>query len=96
MQGFREVYRLLSHLSNYRLSLVPFGVFNISRSPRNIEVMDCDQLLLDIRTRPHFGGLAEQYTDLSAADFIKEVSFLLFGFRIVDICDFLRRDTPCD
>lgn len=30
--------------------------FQISRSPRNIEVMDCDQLLLDIRTRTHFGG----------------------------------------
>ena len=30
--------------------------FQISRSPRNIEVMDCNQLLLDIRTRTHFGG----------------------------------------
>ncbi len=32
------------------------ALFQISRSPRNIEVMDCDQLLLDIRTRTHFGG----------------------------------------
>ena len=31
-----------------------------------------------------------------AVDIIKEVSFLLFGFRIVDICDLLRRNTPCD
>ena len=32
------------------------ALFQISRSPRNIEVMDCNQLLLDIRTRTHFGG----------------------------------------
>ena len=32
------------------------ALFQISRSPRNIEVMDCDQLLLDIRTRTHLGG----------------------------------------
>jgi len=31
-----------------------------------------------------------------AVDIIKEVSFLLFRLSVVDICDLLRRDTPCD
>ena len=53
---FKRYLCVIYFLSNYRLPLVPFGVFNISRSPRNIEVMDCNQLLLNIRTRVHFGG----------------------------------------
>ena len=32
------------------------ALLQICWSPRNIEVVDCDQLLLDIRTRTHFGG----------------------------------------
>lgn len=32
------------------------ALLKVSWSPRNIEVVDCNQLLLDIRTSTRFGG----------------------------------------
>ena len=57
--------------------------------------MDGNKPFLYVSTRTHFCRRTEQNTNLTITDFIKKIGFLLFGFRIVDICDFLRRDTPC-
>ena len=54
-------------------------LLQISQSPRNIEVVDCDQPFLDVCTSTHFHRRTEQNTDFSAADFIQKIGLLLFG-----------------
>ena len=72
------------------------ALLQISWSPWYIKVMDGDKPFLYVSTRTHFCRRTEQNTNLTITDFIKKIGFLLFSFRIVDICNFLRRDTPCD
>ncbi|WP_302941640.1 hypothetical protein, partial [uncultured Ruminococcus sp.] len=54
-------------------------LLQISQSPRNIEVVDCDQPFLDVCISTHFHRRTEQNTDFSAADLIQKIGLLLFG-----------------
>lgn len=51
---FKRYLCVIYFLSNYRLPLVPFGVFNIRGFPRNVKVMKCAQLMLEICACSHF------------------------------------------
>ena len=72
------------------------ALLQICGAPRYIKVMDGDKPFLYVSTRTHFCRRTEQNTNLTITDFIKKIGFLLFSFRIVNVCNFLRRDTPCD
>ena len=68
------------------------ALFQVARSPRRIEVMECDKPVLDIHTGTHFEGRTHEHSYLSGTDFGEEFLLTSFGVGLVDKGDLFPRD----
>lgn len=75
---------------------VPFDLFNISRSPRNIQIVNGYQLVLNVSACPHFCGASEEYSHFTRTHLFKQFAFLLFGLSIVYVGYLIGWDTLSD
>ena len=66
------------------------SLLQVTRSPRNIQIMQCNQLFLTVCTRTHFACTAQQNSHFTFIHTVEEISFLLFGFCIMYIGDLIR------
>ena len=66
------------------------SLLQVTRSPRNIQIMQCNQLFLTVCTRTHFACTAQQNSHFAFIHTVKEISFLLFSLGIMYISDFFR------
>ena len=71
------------------------ALFQISRSPGCVKVMESDQPVLYIHTGSHLKGGTHEHTDLTGADFTEQFLFAGFGVRFVDESDLLSRNPSC-
>ena len=69
---------------------------HIGRTPPHIQVVNCNQFVLDVGSCTHLCGTTKQHTHLTGTNLGKEVFFLCFGVCIMDECDFLRRYSVCN
>src|SRR5690606_30875777 len=71
----------------------PAALLQGARTPRAVEVVKSNQLRLHVRARPHLERRSEQYPNLSAAYFGEQFLLLALGIGVVNIGDFLGRNT---
>ena len=65
---------------------------HICRSPRDIQMMQCNQPLLNIDANSHLKGRSDQYPDTAVSNPPKQGSTLCFGFGFMDIGNFAFRN----
>jgi hypothetical protein len=73
-----------------------FALFDLSRLPGSIEVMQGDQAFLDVGAGAHFLGTADQHTHRTIPYFLEEGLFLGVGFGVADGGDLLGRNAGSD
>ena len=68
----------------------------ITRTPWAIDMMQCNQTLLHIKTSAHLGSRANQHADCTRFHFAAECVLFCGSVRIVNICDLVSRYTLGD
>ena len=68
------------------------SLLQVSRPPGTVQVMEGNEAVLDVCSRTHFEGAAQEDADLTAADLGKEGLFPGFGVGVVDERDLIRGD----
>ena len=71
----------------------PFALLEIRRTPRTIQMVQSDELLLTIRSRAHALGAAQQDTHLTAPHFAEQVFLLYLALGVVDEGDLVFGNT---
>ena len=72
------------------------SLLQVARSPWNIQIMQCNQLFLTIRTCTHFACTSQQNSHFAFIHTVEKISFLLFGLGIVYISDLFRFYAVCN
>ena len=72
------------------------SLLQITWSPRNIEIMQCNQLFLTVCTCTHFACTAKQNSYFAFIHTVEKVCFLLFVLGIVYIGNLFRFYAVCD
>ena len=89
--AFGHIVKDMSHTVLIALTFdTTNSLLQVTRSPRNIQIMQCDQLFLTVRTRTHFACTSQQNSHFAFIHTVKEISFLLFSLGIMYISDFFR------
>ena len=60
-----------------------FALFNVTRSPRTIQMVKCNQMFLKVRARAHLLGWADYHANFTVIDAVEKVLSLLRIFRVV-------------
>ena len=71
----------------------PAALFQISRSPRAVQVVERHKPVLYVHASAHLEGAAHEYTHLTAANFCKQFLLSDFRIRLMDECDLLAGDS---
>ena len=69
------------------------ALFQITRPPRAVQVMESDQAILYVGAGTHFLCASHQDSHLSGAYFCKQIRLALFCIRFMDKCNFLPGDS---
>ena len=72
------------------------SLLQIRRSPRAVEVMQGNQLVLSVGACAHLCGRAKQHSDLALPDLAEQVEFLRFGLCVMDKGDLIFGDSSVD
>ena len=71
----------------------PFALLEIRRTPRTIQMVQGDELLLAVGAGTHALGAAQQDTHLTAPYFAKQIFLLHLAFGVVDVGDLVFGNT---
>ena len=68
-------------------------LLQIGRTPRAVEMVECDELLLTVGASAHALGAAQQDTHLTASHFAEQVFLLHLAFGVVNVGDLVFGNT---
>ena len=71
----------------------PLPLLKVGRTPRTIQMMQSDELLLTVGASTHALGAAQQDTHLTAPHFSEQVFLLYLALGVVDECDLVFGNT---
>ena len=72
------------------------SLLQIRRSPRAVEVMQGNQLVLSVSACAHLCSRTKQHSDLALPDLTEQVELLRFGLSVMDKCDLIFGDSSVD